>query len=113
MPYLAQPKDRFKWHDQEWMEKRRRLGETDQMRRQPMAIYEVHLPSWMRGSDGQYLSKSTFPHVFRDHYLQFPVVDNHWELHPIERYDMEWTRYCMLWQVTENLQIDLFLTSRI
>ncbi|KAL8436082.1 hypothetical protein Efla_002072 [Eimeria flavescens] len=47
---------RYKWHDQEWMQKRKQLGESDQLRREPMAIYEVHLPSWMRGQDGRYLS---------------------------------------------------------
>lgn len=47
---------RYQWHDQEWMAKRKKLGETDQLHREPMAIYEVHLPSWMRGQDGRYLS---------------------------------------------------------
>ncbi|OEH79714.1 hypothetical protein cyc_01802 [Cyclospora cayetanensis] len=47
---------RYQWHDQEWMARRKTLGETDQLHREPMAIYEVHLPSWMRGQDGRYLS---------------------------------------------------------
>ncbi|KAL8445499.1 hypothetical protein Emed_005580 [Eimeria media] len=47
---------RFKWNDQEWMKRRKELGESDQLHREPMSIYEVHLPSWMRGQDGRYLS---------------------------------------------------------
>ncbi|CDJ43321.1 1,4-alpha-glucan branching enzyme, putative [Eimeria tenella] len=47
---------RYQWHDQEWMARRKVLGETDQLHREPMSIYEVHLPSWMRGQDGRYLS---------------------------------------------------------
>ncbi|KAL8451608.1 hypothetical protein Emag_002651 [Eimeria magna] len=47
---------RFKWNDQEWMNRRKQLGESDQLHREPMSIYEVHLPSWMRGQDGRYLS---------------------------------------------------------
>lgn len=39
------------------MARRKELGERDELRREPMAIYEVHLPSWMRGQDGRYLSK--------------------------------------------------------
>lgn len=40
------------------MARRKVLGETDQLHREPMSIYEVHLPSWMRGQDGRYLSVS-------------------------------------------------------
>ena len=36
--------NRFKWTDKAWMEKRK----AKDMNRQPMAIYEVHLGSWMR-----------------------------------------------------------------
>ncbi|MBO6137171.1 MAG: 1,4-alpha-glucan branching protein GlgB, partial [Lachnospiraceae bacterium] len=35
---------KFKWTDKAWMDKRKTLD----MNRQPMAIYEVHLGSWMR-----------------------------------------------------------------
>ncbi|PHJ17589.1 alpha-glucan branching, partial [Cystoisospora suis] len=51
-----QPEDRYQWSDQEWMSRRKELGEKDLLRRQPMAIYEVHLPSWMRGDNNTYLS---------------------------------------------------------
>ncbi|KAL3127681.1 Glycogen branching enzyme [Cryptosporidium hominis] len=47
--------DRFRWEDQEWIKRREQLGSKGEMRRQPMSIYEVHLPSWMRRENGDYL----------------------------------------------------------
>ncbi len=43
---------RHTWHDQAWM---RRRSERDHTR-EPMAIYELHLGSWMWNDDGQPLS---------------------------------------------------------
>ncbi|EPR58780.1 1,4-alpha-glucan-branching enzyme [Toxoplasma gondii GT1] len=53
---FRKPEERFVWNDQAWMSRRKQLGEEDLLRRQPMAIYEVHLPSWMRGDNNTYLS---------------------------------------------------------
>ncbi|CBZ55474.1 GlgB (EC 2.4.1.18), related [Neospora caninum Liverpool] len=53
---FRKPEERFVWNDQAWMARRKELGERDLLRRQPMAIYEVHLPSWMRGDNNTYLS---------------------------------------------------------
>jgi 1,4-alpha-glucan branching enzyme len=39
----------YKWHDDQWMANRSRRN----LRQQPMAIYEVHLGSWMRKADQQ------------------------------------------------------------
>lgn len=47
--------ERFCWEDQKWMQRREDLGRKGEMRRQPMSIYEVHLPSWMRRENGDYL----------------------------------------------------------
>ena len=44
--------NKYSWSDQQWMEARRKI---DPLKR-PMSIYEVHLGSWMRGSDGNFLS---------------------------------------------------------
>eukprot|EP00922_Rhytidocystis_sp_ex-Travisia-forbesii_P032249 GHVS01047962.1.p1 GENE.GHVS01047962.1~~GHVS01047962.1.p1 ORF type:complete len:670 (+),score=79.19 GHVS01047962.1:304-2313(+) len=52
---FKQAEKRFQWADEKWMKHRAQLGRTDVMRRQPMSIYEVHLPSWMRGTDSSYL----------------------------------------------------------
>ncbi|CEM23190.1 unnamed protein product [Vitrella brassicaformis CCMP3155] len=46
----------FEWTDAEWMARRAELGRKGVVNQQPVSIYEVHLPSWMRGEDGRYLS---------------------------------------------------------
>ncbi len=38
--------DTYQWHDDEWMEKRRK---TDPLS-QPVSVYELHIGSWMHGS---------------------------------------------------------------
>jgi 1,4-alpha-glucan branching enzyme len=43
---------RYKWKDDDWMKARR---ETDPLIR-PMAVYEVHLGSWLRREDGGFLT---------------------------------------------------------
>jgi 1,4-alpha-glucan branching enzyme len=42
----------YPWQDQEWMACRRERHRLDA----PIAIYEVHLGSWMRGEDGRFLT---------------------------------------------------------
>ena len=46
--------DRFRWNDDDWMEKRK----TRQWHKQPISIYEVHLGSWARvpEENNRYLS---------------------------------------------------------
>ncbi len=42
----------YQWNDGQWMQSREAHGNHDR----PVSIYEVHLGSWMRGSDGAFLS---------------------------------------------------------
>ena len=44
--------DQFSWHD----EAHRAARAEGDVRRKPMAIYEVHLGSWQRGEDGRFLT---------------------------------------------------------
>lgn len=44
--------DGYEWGDQEWMKRR---GELD-AREAPISIYEVHLGSWMRSAEDEFLS---------------------------------------------------------
>ena len=44
--------EHFVWNDQEWMQSRADVP----VRRAPMAAYEVHLGSWQRGDQGEWLS---------------------------------------------------------
>ncbi len=42
----------YRWQDGAWMQRRK----THPHRQEPLNIYEVHLGSWRRGPDGEYLS---------------------------------------------------------
>ncbi|WP_043933785.1 1,4-alpha-glucan branching protein GlgB [Bacillus sp. EB01] len=49
---VVQPLDGYKWNDQSWLKKRAKkepIGE-------PTAIYEVHLGSWKKKEDGEFLT---------------------------------------------------------
>eukprot|EP00916_Digyalum_oweni_P019200 GHVL01031973.1.p1 GENE.GHVL01031973.1~~GHVL01031973.1.p1 ORF type:complete len:814 (-),score=138.12 GHVL01031973.1:1627-4068(-) len=45
--------ERYQWGDELWMKERVEKATT--IRELPMSIYEVHLPSWMRGENNSYL----------------------------------------------------------
>ena len=47
--------DGYRWRDRGWMAQRRETAETG-IYSQPLNIYELHLGSWMRRSDGSFLS---------------------------------------------------------
>lgn len=44
--------DDYTWNDEAWMQGRREQQSLDQ----PIAVYEVHLGSWMRGEDNRFLT---------------------------------------------------------
>ncbi len=76
----------FEWTDADWMAKRA----TEDARRAPMSIYEVHAGSWQRGENGRFLtwdelSERLIPHVVDmgfTHIEFLPVAE-----HP---YDPSW-----------------------
>jgi 1,4-alpha-glucan branching enzyme len=43
--------DRYKWQDKVWLDKRR----TRSWQNAPLSVYEVHLGSWRRNSDGNFI----------------------------------------------------------
>jgi 1,4-alpha-glucan branching enzyme len=51
--FRAEP---YAWGDAAWIKQRESLAVDDNLRRQPMAIYEVHLPSWRRTMEGECLN---------------------------------------------------------
>ncbi|CAL1165020.1 unnamed protein product [Cladocopium goreaui] len=54
--YRAEPFEWSVWgRDDEWMKQREERGRLGTALLQPMAIYEVHLPSWRRGAKGEVL----------------------------------------------------------
>lgn len=61
------PHERFQWTDEIWMEKRAKIAQEKRISRIPMSIYEVHLPSWMRGDGNSYLGYRELAHRLIDH----------------------------------------------
>lgn len=77
--------NRYQWGDQEWVEKR--VAERDNIRRKPMSIYEVHLPSWMRGDNDRYLSYRELAHRLVDHLTKLNFT--HVEFLPLAHHPFE------------------------
>ena len=77
----------YKWKDTAWMEKR----ETKDTDAQPMAIYEMHLGSWKRPTDGrEFFNYRNIASLLADYLLMMNY--NYVELMPIMEhpYDPSW-----------------------
>ena len=77
----------YKWKDTAWMEKR----ETKDTDAQPMAIYEMHLDSWKRPTDGrEFFNYRDIASLLADYLLMMNY--NYVELMPIMEhpYDPSW-----------------------
>mmetsp|Transcript_116874 Transcript_116874/g.342238 ORF Transcript_116874/g.342238 Transcript_116874/m.342238 type:complete len:854 (-) Transcript_116874:175-2736(-) len=59
----------FGWRDAEWIAERDTRRMSDELLRQPMAIYEVHLPSWRRAPDGGLLGYRDIAPMLVQHVL--------------------------------------------
>ncbi len=85
------PMNKYKWNDAEWIERRKN---TDWLRL-PMSIYEVHLGSWKRKPDGNFLNYRELAHEL------IPYVKGlgftHIELLPITEHplDESWGYQCI------------------
>ncbi|HET19307.1 MAG TPA: 1,4-alpha-glucan branching protein GlgB [Chromatiales bacterium] len=71
------------WNDEGWMNSR---GEAGWLNR-PMSIYEVHLSSWRRREDGEFLDYRSLAHQLVD-YLK-PMGFTHVELLPITEHPLD------------------------
>ncbi len=78
--------DTHVWRDAEWLEKRRR---SDWLH-QPMSIYEVHLGSWRRGWEGEFLNYREIAHQLVEHVKEMGF--SHIELLPVTEhpFDASW-----------------------
>ncbi len=76
----------FNWHDQDWMAKR----ETADWLHTPLSIYEVHLGSWQRGFEGEFLNYRELAKRLVDYVQEMGFT--HIELMPITEhpYDPSW-----------------------
>ena len=72
--------DGYRWHDEGWIEQRRE-NVTVGIFSQPLNIYELHLGSWMRRSDGSFLSYGEIAHELAPYVKQMGYT--HVELLPV------------------------------
>ncbi|VAW88410.1 1,4-alpha-glucan (glycogen) branching enzyme, GH-13-type [hydrothermal vent metagenome] len=76
----------FQWQDQSWMQKRAQFD----WQQQPISVYEVHLSSWQRGIEGEFLNYRELAHRLADYVKEmgFSFV----ELLPVTEhpYDLSW-----------------------
>jgi len=76
----------YNWRDQAWMEKRKNADWLHA----PMSIFEVHLGSWQRGSEGEFLNYRELAKLLVEYVLEMGF--SHIELLPITEhpYDPSW-----------------------
>ncbi|KAH0483602.1 MAG: hypothetical protein KVP17_004269 [Porospora cf. gigantea B] len=77
--------ERFEWTDQEWIE--RRANNKEVIQDAPMSIYEVHLPSWVRGEGNSYLKYPELASRLIDHLLKLNFT--HVEFLPLAHHPFE------------------------
>ena len=74
---------KFRWQDQDWMESR---AESD-WQHKPMSVYEVHLGSWRRDADGEFLGYRELAEQLADYLLELGFT--HIELLPITEHPLD------------------------
>ncbi|WP_296809668.1 1,4-alpha-glucan branching protein GlgB [Thiocapsa sp.] len=84
------PDSRFRWADQAWLATR---AESDWQHR-PFSVYEVHLGSWQRGADGEFLNYRVLAEQLADYVTELGFT--HIELLPITEHplDASWGYQC-------------------
>jgi 1,4-alpha-glucan branching enzyme len=83
---IAEAPTHFQWHDSDWLERRAALD----WQHAPMSVYEVHLGSWQRGMEGEFLNYRELAHRLVDHVAALGF--SHIELLPITEhpFDLSW-----------------------
>jgi 1,4-alpha-glucan branching enzyme len=83
---IVMGKPAYPWRDSDWLEQRKQHDWLHQ----PMSVYEVHLGSWQRGMEGEFLDYCELAHKLVEYvkYMGF----SHIELLPITEhpYDASW-----------------------
>ncbi len=76
----------YQWGDQNWLEQRSRFD----WQHQPVSIYEVHLGSWQRGMEGEFLNYREIAHRLVPYVIEMGFT--HIELLPITEhpFDLSW-----------------------
>ncbi|MCG6862919.1 MAG: 1,4-alpha-glucan branching protein GlgB [Chromatiaceae bacterium] len=74
---------RFRWRDQDWMQAR---AEAD-WQHKPLSVYEIHLGSWRRDSDGRFLGYPALAEQLAEYVLELGFT--HIELLPITEHPLD------------------------
>ncbi len=84
------PESRFRWADQDWLAAR---AESD-WQHSAFSVYEVHLGSWQRGADGEFLNYRVLAEQLADYVTELGFT--HIELLPITEHplDASWGYQC-------------------
>ncbi|WP_300970477.1 1,4-alpha-glucan branching protein GlgB [Thiocapsa sp.] len=84
------PESRFRWADQDWLAAR---AESD-WQHQPFSVYEIHLGSWQRGPNGEFLNYRVLAEQLADYVTELGFT--HIELLPITEHplDASWGYQC-------------------
>ena len=80
------PNRAYQWNDDKWIKKR----ENADWQHEPMSIYEVHLNSWQRGVEGEFLDYRELAHRLAEYVSEMGFT--HIELLPITEhpFDLSW-----------------------
>jgi len=83
---IVAPHSQYVWRDQDWLEQRSHLD----WQHRPMSIYEVHMGSWQRGPEGEFLNYRTMAERLVPYVQEMGF--SHIELLPITEhpYDPSW-----------------------
>jgi len=73
----------FEWADQAWMQARAAFD----WQHRPMSVYEVHLGSWQRTADGEFLTYREIAERLADHVLEMGFT--HVELLPVTEHPLD------------------------
>ena len=75
--------DKYRWSDHEWMEERRQRDWLSEK----IAIYEVHLGSWMRGPEGEFLNYRDLAHRLVEYVREIGYT--HIEVLPVQEHPLD------------------------
>ncbi len=75
--------DQYDWQDETWIQTRA----TTNWQQQPMSVYEIHLGSWRRDGQGNFLNYRELAHQLCDHVK--PIGFTHIELLPITEHPFD------------------------
>ncbi|MCU7906201.1 MAG: 1,4-alpha-glucan branching protein GlgB [Candidatus Thiodiazotropha sp. (ex Epidulcina cf. delphinae)] len=80
---IVVPESEYVWCDEAWMQNRAKTN----WQQQPMSVYEIHLGSWRRDQQGEFLNYRDIAHQLCDHVKRIGFT--HIELLPITEHPLD------------------------